>query len=70
MDNGLKAFDRMVAVSRSMSDSLDGMLADDNRVMLSDTGLDKIRNQLRSIYAAMEQRGIHPGSPLALRLFS
>ncbi len=68
--NGLKAFDLMVAISRSMSDSLDGMLADDNRVMLSDTGLDKIRNQLRSIYAAMEQRGIHPGSPLALRLFS
>ena len=70
VDNGLKAFDRMVAVSRSMSDSLDGMLADDNRVMLNDTGLDKIRSQLRSIYAVMEQRGIHPGSPLALRLFS
>jgi hypothetical protein len=53
-----------------MAESLDGMLADDNRVALNDTGLDKIRNQLRSIYAAMEQRGIHPGSPLALRLFS
>lgn len=68
--NGLKVFDRMVAIGRSMADSLDGMLADDNRVMLNDTGLDKIRNQLRSIYAAMEQRGIQPGSPLALRLFS
>ena len=68
--NGLKAFDRMVAISRTMSDSLDGMLADDNRVVLNDTGLDKIRNQLRSIYAVMEQRGIQPGSPLALRLFS
>lgn len=68
--NGLKAFDRMVAISRTMADSLDGMLADDNRVMLNDTGLDKIRSQLRSIYATMEQRGIHPGSPLALRLFS
>ena len=68
--NGVKAFDRMVAVSRGMADSLDGMLADDNRVLLNDTGLDKIRNQLRSIYAAMEQRGISPGSPLALRLFA
>ncbi|HEX7811594.1 MAG TPA: cell division protein ZipA C-terminal FtsZ-binding domain-containing protein [Burkholderiales bacterium] len=68
--NGLKVFDRMVAISRNMADSLDGMLADDNRVMLNDTGLDKIRNQLRAIYAAMEQRGIQPGSPLALRLFS
>lgn len=68
--NGLRAFDRMVAISRGMAESLDGMLADDNGVALNDTGLDKIRNQLRSIYAAMEQRGIHPGSPLALRLFS
>jgi len=68
--NGLKAFDRMVSISRSMADALDGMLADDNRVALSDTGLDRIRNQLRSIYAAMEHRGIQPGSPLALRLFS
>lgn len=68
--NGLRAFDRMVAISRTMADALDGMLADDNRVMLNDTGLDRIRNQLRSIYAAMERRGIQPGSPLALRLFS
>ncbi|HWA13334.1 MAG TPA: cell division protein ZipA C-terminal FtsZ-binding domain-containing protein [Burkholderiales bacterium] len=68
--NGLRAFDRMVAVSRGMADSLDGMLADDNRVPLNDTGLDKIRNQLRTIYAAMESRGIPPGSPVALRLFS
>jgi len=68
--NGIKAFDRMVAASRSMAEALDGMLADDNRVTLNDTGLDKIRNQLRSIYAAMEHRGIQPGSPLALRLFS
>jgi FtsZ-interacting cell division protein ZipA len=68
--NGLRAFDRMVAVSRGMADSLDGMLADDNRVLLNDTGLDKIRNQLRTIYAAMESRGIPPGSPVALRLFS
>jgi hypothetical protein len=68
--NGIKAFDRMVAASRSMADSLDGLLADDNRATLNDGGLDKIRNQLRSIYAAMEHRGIQPGSPLALRLFS
>jgi hypothetical protein len=67
---GLRAFDRMVAMSRSFADSLDGMLADDNRVPLNDAGLDKIRAQLRAIYGAMEQRGIHAGGPLALRLFS
>ena len=68
--NGVRVFDRMVALSRSFADSLDGTLADDNRVLLSDSGLDRIRAQLRAIYAAMEQRGIMAGSPLALRLFS
>jgi hypothetical protein len=68
--NGVRVFDRMVAMSGSFADSLDGTLADDNRTMLNDTGLDKIRAQLRSIYGAMEQRGIEAGSPLALRLFS
>jgi FtsZ-interacting cell division protein ZipA len=68
--DGLRAFDRMVAMSRSFADSLDGILADDNRVPLDDAGLDKIRAQLRAIYGAMEQRGIQAGGPLALRLFS
>ncbi|MEO8163888.1 MAG: cell division protein ZipA C-terminal FtsZ-binding domain-containing protein [Betaproteobacteria bacterium] len=68
--NGLRVFDKMVAMSRSFADSLDGTLADDNRVLLNDAGLDRIRAQLRAIYAAMEQRGIDAGSPLALRLFS
>jgi len=68
--NGLRVFDRMVAMSRSFADSLDGTLADDNRALLNDSGLDRIRTQLRAIYAAMVQRGIEAGSPLALRLFS
>ena len=68
--NGMKVFDRLVAMSRSFADSLDGTLADDNRALLNDTGLDRIRNQLRAIYGGMEQRGIDAGSPLALRLFS
>ena len=70
VSNGLRAFDRMVAMGRSVADSLDGVLADDNRAPLDDPGLDKIRAQLRAIYGAMEQRGIHAGGPLALRLFS
>ena len=70
VSDGLRAFDRMVAMGRSFADSLDGTLADDNRVPLDDAGLDKIRAQLRAIYGDMEQRGIHAGGPLALRLFS
>jgi len=68
--NGPRVFDKMVAMSRSFADSLDGTLADDNRALLNDSGLDRIRAQLRAIYSAMEQRGVVAGSPLALRLFS
>ena len=46
------------------------MLCDDNRAMLNDSGLEKIRNQLRTIYEAMEQRGIPAGSETARQLFS
>ena len=68
--NGLRVFDRMVQMSRSFADSLGGTLADDNRKMLNDSGLDRIRAQLRAIYGAMEKHGFEAGSPLALRLFS
>lgn len=70
VSNGVRIFDKMVAMSRSFADSLDGTLADDNRALLNDSGLDRIRAQLRAIYTAMEQRGIEAGGPLALRLFS
>ncbi|MGQ0579386.1 MAG: cell division protein ZipA C-terminal FtsZ-binding domain-containing protein [Betaproteobacteria bacterium] len=70
VSDGLRAFDRMVAMSHSFADSLDGILADDNREPLDEPGFEKIRARLRAIYGAMEQRGIHAGGPLALRLFS
>jgi FtsZ-interacting cell division protein ZipA len=68
--DGLRVFDRMVAMSRLFADSLDGLLADDNRKLLSDTGLEQIRVQLRGIYAAMEARGLPAGGRSALRLFA
>jgi len=68
--DGLKVFNKMVTICRQFADSLDGMLCDDNRVMLNDSGLEKIRNKLRSIYEIMEQRGIPAGSVSARNLFS
>jgi FtsZ-interacting cell division protein ZipA len=68
--DGLRVFDRMVAMARQFADSLDGLLADDNRQALSDVGLDRIRAQLRGIYAAMDTRGLPAGGPGALRLFA
>ncbi|UCH49535.1 MAG: hypothetical protein JSU95_07095 [Betaproteobacteria bacterium] len=68
--DGVKVFNRMVTVCKQFADSLDAMLCDDNRAMLNDSGLEKIRNQLRTIYEAMEQRGIPAGSETARQLFS
>jgi FtsZ-interacting cell division protein ZipA len=68
--DGLKVFNKMVTTCRQFADSLDGTLCDDNRVMLNDSGLEKIRSKLRSIYGIMEQRGIPAGSEPARNLFS
>ncbi len=68
--DGIKVFNKMVAVCKKFADSLDATLCDDNRTMLNDSGLEKIRNQLRTIYEAMEQRGIAAGSETARQLFS
>ena len=68
--NGVKAFNKMAAVAKQFAESLDAILCDDNRAMLNESGLDKIRNQLRLIYDAMEQRGIPAGGDTARQLFS
>lgn len=68
--DGLKAFDRMLGMSRQFAESLDGMLVDDRRQALTDGGLDKIRGHLREIYAVMEAQGLPAGSAGALRLFA
>ena len=69
-DQGIKVFNKMVAVSKQFAESLDAVLCDDNRAMLNDSGLEKIRNQLRKIYETMDQRGIPGGSKTARQLFS
>lgn len=67
---GIAAFDRMVEVARRFADSLGGTLVDDNRQILRDAGLDATRRALLGVYATMDERGIEPGGPVALRLFS
>ena len=68
--NGIKVLNRMIGICRQFADSLDAILCDDNRTMLNDSGLEKIRAQLRLTYEAMEGRGIPAGSPVARQLFS
>jgi microsomal dipeptidase-like Zn-dependent dipeptidase len=50
--------------------ALHGTLVDDHQRELSDAQIEKIRQQLKLIQVQMTVRGIAPGTPLALRLFS
>ena len=64
------ALDRMFEIGKSLTVTLKGRLVDDNRAALSNSAMDKIRQQLAGIHDAMNARGIAPGSARALRLFS
>lgn len=68
--NGLRAFDHMIQFARQLSDSLKGMLVDDNLRPLTDEGIAKIKQQISMIYAKMDKHGIPAGSARAQRLFS
>lgn len=65
-----EAFNHMVQVARQMEIGLHAVLVDDNNRPLGDMQIEKIRQQLKVIYATMLVRGVVPGSDSARRLFS
>ncbi|NWK77261.1 cell division protein ZipA C-terminal FtsZ-binding domain-containing protein [Aquitalea sp. LB_tupeE] len=67
---GVDVFDRAVLFAKQLAAEFDAQLVDDNRRVLSDVGLARIRDQLVHIYSSMDDRGIAPGSVAALRLFA
>jgi hypothetical protein len=68
--DGPGTLDRMLGVADHLATMLGGSLADDNRAPLSEPGVARIREQVKSIHGVMESHGIPAGSPRALRLFS
>lgn len=64
------AFNQMVLLARQLEISLDGALVDDNQRRLGNAEIGKIRQQLDLIQERMVERGVLPGTPTALRLFS
>ncbi len=68
--NGAAVMDRMLEVADSLAAALAGSLVDDNRAALSEAGIMRIKEQVRTIHAKMDLRGIPAGSPRALRRFS
>ena len=67
---GAEVFDRAIQFARQLAAEFDSQLVDDNRRVLTDVGLARIREQLQQIYGSMDDRGIAPGSVAALRLFA
>lgn len=63
-------FDRMLSVAHGLARELQVNLVDDHRVVLSETGLARIRDQIAVVEARMHENGIAPGSAQARRLFS
>jgi hypothetical protein len=68
--DGAAVLDRMIEIANRLTAALGGRLVDDNRTVLSEAGIARIKDQVRSIHAAMAGRAIPAGSARALRLFS
>lgn len=66
---GERIFDQMTHLAKIFSNTLGGIMVDDNRVPLSDTGIQRSKQQLIEIQASMKMNHINAGSPSALRLF-
>ena len=68
--DALRKFDAMLNTARNFATTLGGTLVDDNRAVLTEQAVDKIRHQLTGILAKMEAGQIAAGGARALRLFS
>jgi len=64
------ALDHMLNVAKTLENGLNAVLVDDNNRPLGELQIEKIREQIKSIHATMQLRGIAPGSDHAHRLFS
>lgn len=67
--HGERVFDQMTHLAKIFSNTLGGIMVDDNRVPLSDSGIQRSKQQLIEIQASMKKNHINAGSPNALRLF-
>ena len=67
---GTETLEQMLGIATGLAAGLGGRVVDDNRAALTETGAARIKEQLRSIQAAMAQHGVPAGGARALRLFS
>ena len=65
-----RSYEAMVRAGRHLASAGGGRLVDDNGALLDDRALAAIGAQLEAVRQELLGRGIEPGGPLALRLFS
>ena len=68
--NGDNVFRQMAVFGDRLESALRARLTDSNQRPVGSAGIELIRKQIQGIYAKMRERGIAPGSPTSLRLFS
>ena len=65
-----RSFESMARLAHQLASVLGGSIVDDNGQLLDERALNGIAAQLDSVRAKLEARGVTPGGPTALRLFS
>ncbi len=70
VDRSENAFARMREAAMTLARDMDGVLTDDNGVLLPTEAMDVIAAELAHLYDILDQRELSAGSVLARRLFS
>jgi FtsZ-interacting cell division protein ZipA len=70
VDRNEHAFSRMRDAARSLSQSMDGFVTDDNGVAVSEEAMEQIGSELEALYDRLDERDLAAGSAAARRLFS
>ena len=65
-----RSFESMARLAHQLAAVLGGSIVDDNGQALDERGVAAIAAQLDAVRGRLEARGVTPGSPTALRLFS
>jgi hypothetical protein len=65
-----RSYEAMARAGRQLAAAGGGRLVDDNGAPLDERALAAIGAQLEAVRQELAGRGIEPGGPLALRLFS
>jgi FtsZ-interacting cell division protein ZipA len=63
-------FERMFTLALQFADVLHGEVVDDNKKLLTASGRKVIAETIHGITGEMQQRGVTPGSSVALRLYA